>query len=297
MERIQTPIQVAHRRGGRRPLLTGPAVQELLQRQVAAGASLSQIRDTLAIDPPDGLGIRVSRTAIAQRLKAMGLKTRGISILAAATLSVGAEDVARRQIDAGVIRAASRKGQRRVPSWLSRYKTDIGRMIGEGLIYCEIWDALKAEFPLEPRFAVDLSDSAKSARIANFKHREKKKAVGRAGRKALLLKQFGEHQVEASQGVNSQRATAAELHSTPSFNAQRKAAPAYTKPSLGSGRAALPTSEDGGISRFAQKQAERANSSRKANPDDVAAVLERFDGISPRVIPKAAQAHDEKNTS
>lgn len=279
MEVENQPPEVLSRRA-RRPALGHPRVEPLLDRLVAAGASLSQIRDALAQDCPEGPGITVSRTAIAQKLERMGLKTAGTSFKALATqVSDGAVAVARRPIEAGEVRAAQRKGQRRVPSWLSPYKTEIGRLMGEGLIYCEIWDALKEANPMEPRFQIELSDSAKSARIANFKHREAKKAESRAGRKAMMLKKFSESQPTWDWETRTKLDTAETAKPEPGFNASRPGAQSnqgFQKPVVQGGRAALPSAAQKSANTVAEALAEKESLKREADPEQLAAALEKL---------------------
>ena len=279
MEAENQPLEAPSRRA-RRPALAHPRVEPLLARLVAAGASLAQIRDALALDGPEGPGIAVSRTAIAQKLERMGLKTAGTSFKALANqVSRGAEAVARRPVEPGEIRAAQRKGQRRVPSWLSPYKTEIGRLMGEGLIYCEIWDALKEANPMEPRFHVELSDSAKSARIANFKHREAKKAESRAGRKAMMLKKFSESPPNWEWDTRTKLDSAETAKPEPGFNASRPGAQgnqSYQKPVIQGGRAVLPSSAPKSSNIVAEALAEKESLKRVADPEKLAAALEKL---------------------
>ena len=185
------------RRGGQPAKLNDQRVEAFLRRHADLGSSISEIRDALALAEPEGLALEVGRATVARRLASLGIKTKGISIMQAAKLSDDAISLSTRPLAPGEVRQSARRGQARVPSWLSPYKTEIGRMIGEGMVYREIWDALAAANPMEPRFAQELSDHAKSSRIADFKYREAQKAQRRRGRKAALLQTFAEPQSQS----------------------------------------------------------------------------------------------------
>lgn len=202
MEAKNTPQDTVRRRGGHRAKLNDQRVEAFLRRHAELGSSITEIRDALALAEPEGLALEVGRATVARRLTALGIKTKGISIMQAAKLSDDAIRLSTKPLTPGEVRESARRGQARVPSWLSPYKTEIGQMILEGMVYREIWDALAAANPMEPRFAQELSDHAKSTRIADFKYREAQKAERRKGRKARLLQVFQEPQAEPAASVS-----------------------------------------------------------------------------------------------
>lgn len=159
--------------------LESPAVADLIREMVAIGATLSEIRSALAQSTGDRPAIEISRSAIHNKVRDLGLE------LAAAPFkdrieppSPEAIAAARRDLDKDALRDAIRKGPGRNPSWLKSFEPDIQILLGLNLTLRQIYEELARRYGhICPQLASPLTDKQKSNRIGDFIQREARKAV------------------------------------------------------------------------------------------------------------------------
>jgi hypothetical protein len=156
--------------------LASEAVRARMAELAKSGSSLSEIVKCLALPAPDGFGLTVSRAAIHLRLQAAGIelsrKPHGYVTPKVANSVVG---LGRRPISAADLRKFKAPKPGRTESWLEQFRNELSALHEEGMTYAEIWDAMAERHPVVPQFAGPLTTIQKTARLAVFVRRQRKK--------------------------------------------------------------------------------------------------------------------------